>query len=321
MDLFRAMQVFVSVVQAGSMSAAASRLGLSAPMVGQHIAALEERLGNRLLHRTTRRQSLTDFGSGYLEQCRDILERVDAADARAESTQQAPRGRLRITAPLTFGAEVLMPALAQYRAQAPQVTLDITLTDRRVDLVEDGFDAAFRVGTPPDGRLIARTLAPYRMLVCAAPPYLARRGTPRHPAELAGHDAIAFSPAGRAPWRFSRQGDTVEVTPLQPIAVDSGQAARVAACAGLGIVMQPAMLLMPDVQAGRLVPLFPDWRLGERPLSLLYYRDRRMTPRLRSFITFALAAFGEAPGDAAQVHPAALTPAAPPPADPPVLPT
>jgi DNA-binding transcriptional LysR family regulator len=291
MDLFRSMQAFVTVAQFGSMSAAAPRLGLSAAMVGQHIAALEERLGTRLLNRTTRRQSLTDFGLSYLEQCRDILERVAVADEQAETLQQKPRGQLRITAPMTFGAEVLTPALGRYRDQAPDVTLDIVLTDRNVDLVEEGFDAAFRIGTPPDGRLIARQLAPYRMMICGSPDYLARTGTPAHPTELSNHDSIIFTPAARSPWRLSRGDDKVEVTPARSMTVNSGQAVRMAACAGLGIIMQPATLLMPDVKTGRLVQLFPDWRLGERPMSLLYYRDRRMTPRLRSFIAFSMKEF------------------------------
>jgi DNA-binding transcriptional LysR family regulator len=293
MDLLRAMQTFVIVAQSGSMSAAAPRLGVSAAMVGQHIAALEERLGTRLLQRTTRRQSLTEFGLRYLEQCRDILERVAMADEQAESLQQEPRGPLRITAPMTFGAEVLTPALGRYRAQAPHVTLDILLTDKTLDMVEDGIDVAFRIGTPPDGRLIARDLAPYRMMICASPAYLARAGTPMHPRELSDHEMVAFTPAARAPWRLSRDGEEVEVTPVRWLSLSSGQAVRVAACADLGIVLQPALLLARDVAAGRLVPLFPDWRLGERRLSLLYYRDRQMTPRLRSFIAFSMREFAE----------------------------
>lgn len=293
MDLFRSMQAFVTVVQAGSMSAAASRLGLSSAMVGQHVAALEDRLGTRLLNRTTRRQSLTDFGLSYFEQCRDILERVAVAQEQAETLHHEPRGQLRVTAPMTFGAEVLMPALGRYRTQAPEVTLDVVLTDRNADLVEEGFDAAFRIGTPPDSRLIARRLLPYRMMICAAPAYLARTGMPKHPTELSSYASIIFTPAARSPWRLSKGDDKVEVTPARPITVNSGQAVRVAACAGLGVVMQPAMLLMPDVQAGRLVQLFPDWRLGERPMSLLYYRDRRMTPRLRSFIAFSTKEFAD----------------------------
>lgn len=287
MDMFRSMQAFVAVAQAGSMSAAAPRLGLSPAMVGQHVAALEERLGTRLLNRTTRRQSLTDFGHSYFEQCRDILERVALAEEQAETLQQTPRGLLRVTAPVTYGSEVLMAALGRYRAEAPDVTLDVVLTDRNVDLVEEGFDAAFRIGTPPDGRLIARRLSSYPMVICASPDYLARAGVPAHPSALADHGAIAFTLHSRSPWRLTRGGEVVEVTPRQPITVNSGQGGRVAACAGLGLILQPLMLLGPDIAAGRLVQLFADWWLGERAVSLLYYRDRRMTPRLASFIAFA----------------------------------
>lgn len=274
------------------MSAAAEQLGLSPAMVGQHVAALEERLGTRLLNRTTRRQSLTDFGASYFEQCRDILDRVAIADREAETQQTAPRGKLRVTAPTTFGAEALVVSLKRYRETAPDVMLDLVLTDRNVDLVEEGFDVAFRIGTPPDSRLIARRLTPYRMMICAAPEYLRRNGEPRHPEDLSGHEAVGFTPAARSPWRLSKDGETAEVTPLRHLTVNSGQALRMAARAGLGIIMQPEILLAEDVQAGALVQLLPDWRLGERPMSLLYYRDQRMTPRLRSFISFATAEFG-----------------------------
>ncbi len=288
------MQVFVATVQAGSMSAAANGLGLSPAMVGQHVAALEERLGTRLLNRTTRRQSLTDFGAGYVEQCRDILDRVQVADQAAEASQTQARGQLRITAPTTFGAEVLVPSLRRYREIAPDVTLDFTLTDRNVDLVEEGFDIAFRIGTLPDSRLITRSLAPYRMMIAAAPDYLARRGKPQHPSDLASHETIGFTPSARSPWRLSKGEDVMEVALARSITVNSGQAARTAACAGLGVVMLPTILLASDVQAGHLMQLLPDWQLRERPMSLLYYRDRRMTPGLRSFITFAVAHFGSA---------------------------
>ncbi len=294
MDLFRSMRAFVTVAQAGSMSAAAHQLGLSPAMVGQHVAALEEHLGTRLLHRTTRRQSLTDFGANYIEQCRDILERVALAELEAETLRSTPRGQLRITAPVSFGAEVLVPALGKYCERAPEVTLDITLTDRAVDLVEEGFDLAFRVGTPPDSRLVARRLRAYRMIVCAAPDYLERTGWPEHPSDLARFTMIAFTPAARAPWKFSRNGETVEVTPPRRITVNSGQALRTAALAGLGLIQQPKLLLASDLREGRLVPVLEDWQLGERPLSLVYYRDRHMTPRLRGFISFAVAEFATA---------------------------
>jgi len=294
MGLFRSMQVFLATVQEGSMSAASSRLGISPAMVGQHVASLEERLGTRLLNRTTRRQSLTDFGKTYVEQCRDILERVAVADQDAEAAQAEPRGQLKITASTTFGTEVLMPALQRYRALAPEVTLDITLTDRNVDIVDEGFDIAFRIGELPDSRLIARRLAPYRMIICAAPAYLSQRGHPDHPADLASHDAIGFTPAARSPWKLAKGDEEVEVSPQISITVNSGQAVRTAARAGLGVIMQPAMLVGSDIKAGLLVQLFADWHLRERSMSLIYHRDRRMTPRLRSIIAFAISEFGTA---------------------------
>lgn len=294
MDVVRCMQAFVATVQAGSMSAASAALGQSAAMVGQQVAALEERLGTRLLNRTTRRQSLTDFGASYLEQCRDILDRIALAEEAAELQQTRLQGRLRITAPTTFGAEALMPALGSYRLSAPDVELDITLSDRNVDLVEEGFDLAFRIGVMQDSAMIARPLAPYRMAICAAPDYLARRGMPIHPDDLTAHEAIAFSPSARSAWKFARGEEEKAVTPPRMITVNSGQAVRAAARAGLGIIMQPEILVKNDLETGCLVRLLPDWRLGERPMWLLYQRDRRMTPRLRSFISFATAAFGAA---------------------------
>lgn len=277
------------------MSAAASKLGLSPAMVGQHVAGLEDRLGTRLLNRTTRRQSLTDFGTSYVEQCRDILDRVALVDLYAEASQASPRGQLKITAPTTFGAEALMPALQRYRDLAPEVTLDVTLTDRNVDIVDEGFDIAFRIGDLPDSRLVARSLAPYRMMICAAPAYLARRGMPDHPSALSTHDAIGFTPSAQSSWKLARGDEEVEVVPNMSITVNNGQAVRMAARAGLGVIMQPAILLRPDVSDGLLVPLFPDWMLRERPMSLIYHRDRRMTPRLRSVIEFAISEFGGRP--------------------------
>ncbi len=259
-------------------------------MVGQHIAALETRLGVRLLNRTTRSQSLTDFGVSYFEQCRDILERVAMTEEDAQALQTRPSGRLRITAPVTFGSELLAPALSSYRQIAPDVELDISLTDRNVDLVEEGIDIAFRIGELSDSRVIARSLAPYRMMVCASPEYLERKGTPLHPLELSAHDAIRFTQS-RGSWKFHKDGERLDVLPTVVLAINSGQAMRKAACAGLGVIMQPALLLAGDVKAGTLVQLFPEWDLPERPMSLLYYRDRQMTPRLRSFIAFATDAF------------------------------
>lgn len=291
MDLFRAMNVFVTVVRAGSMSAAATQLVISPAMVGQYIAALEDRLGMRLLNRTTRKQSLTDFGQCYFNQCRDILERVAVADMQAETQQTTAKGKIRITAPLTFGTERLMPALSHFRHSAPQVTLDIVLTDRAVDVVDEGFDIAFRIGDLPDSSMVARPLSPYRMMICASPDYLSKQGVPAHPSELIKHDVVGLTSASASPWRLTKGEHSVVIFPPSNVVVNNGQAVRMAAKAGLGIVMQPEMLLSADVRSGELTVLFPDWQLRERPMWLLYYKDKRMTLGMRSFINFAVNEF------------------------------
>ena len=291
MDLFQSMRAFVTTVKAGSMTAAAVQLDLTPAMVGQHIAALESRFGTKLLNRTTRRQNLTEFGASYLEQCKDILERVALADMEAESQLSEPRGTLRITAPVTFGSSLLMPALARYRTLAPLVKIDVVLTDRNVDLIDEGFDLAFRIGHVPDSRLIQRKLMPYKMVLCAAPDYLASHKEPVHPSELSDHELVAFTSAARASLRLYNGETMVEVAPRCSVTVNSGHALLNAARACLGIIIQPEILLEAEIKAGNLVRLLPDWQLGERQVSLLYYRDQHMTPRSRSFINFALDEF------------------------------
>ncbi|MFT5706370.1 MAG: DNA-binding transcriptional LysR family regulator [Oceanospirillaceae bacterium] len=291
MDLFRLMQAFVQTVEQGSMSAAARTLDVSPAMVGQYIAALEARFGTRLLNRTTRSQKLTDFGESCFEQCKDILDRVSLADLEAEVQQCEAVGKLRITAPTTFGATVLMPALTRYRQLSPRVKVDIELTDRNVDMIEEGFDVAFRIGVPPDSRLIARKLMPYKMTMCAAPCYLSQRGKPEHPRELANHEMISFTPSSGSILKMFKGEETFEVTPENAVTVNSGYALLNAANAGLGIIVQPNILLDEAIKEGKLIPLFTDWSLGERQISLLYYRDARMTPRLRSFVSYTLSEF------------------------------
>ncbi|WP_236045203.1 MULTISPECIES: LysR substrate-binding domain-containing protein [Pseudooceanicola] len=189
-----------------------------------------------------------------------------------------------------------MPALGRYRESAPDVEIDIALTDRNVDLVEEGFDLVFRIGSMPDSSLIARPLAPYRMIVCASPGHLARMGTPEHPQDLNRHEAIAFTPSASTPWRFTKDEEAVEVAPKRMITVNNGQALHSAAKAGLGLIMQPEILVQRDLEADDLVRLLPTWYLGERPMWLVYYRDRLMTPRLRSFISFATTMFAASSG-------------------------
>ncbi|MDB5932564.1 MAG: LysR family transcriptional regulator [Polaromonas sp.] len=291
MDLLDSMKVYVMAVEKGSLSAAAAACDISATMAGNHLRTLEKRLGMRLLQRTTRRQHLTAFGEDYYVRCREILRLVAETDAQAQNLQLAPAGKLRVTAPVTFGTEALMPALPAYLARYPEVSVDVALSDRVVDLVEEGFEAAIRIGQLPDSALIARPLAPYRLMICASPEYLAHRGTPGKPDDLSRHECLSFSPAALASWRLQDEAGSLHVPVSGRLQVNSGQALRVAALHGLGIVLQPAILLEADVQAGRLVQLFPAHQLPSRPMNVVYLPDRYRSPKLRSFVDFLVERF------------------------------
>jgi len=286
----KCMAVFVDVVDLGSLAAAAERHEISPTMAGNHLRALEEKLGSTLLNRTTRRHSLTDIGKTYYEQARNILHLVAQANAGAQAMQSVPRGRLRVTAPVSFGAERLSPALGRFLAAHPEVTIELALNDRVVDLVDEGFDAAIRIGTLADSSLIGCPLKPYRMWICAAPAYLQRYGTPVRPDDLADHECLSFSYAG-AEWHFGSERDSQKLAVKGRLQANSGQALRMAARSGLGIIMQPQVLLAEDVTEGRLVRLLADFELPGRPMQLVYLRDRHMSSKLRAFIDFIVDEF------------------------------
>lgn len=291
MDLLDSMKVFVEAVDRGSLTAAAAACGISPTMAGNHLRALEQRAGASLLHRTTRRLNLTAFGESYYPRCQQILRLVEDSDRLADEQQARPAGVLRITAPVTFGAEALMPALCDYLALYPEVRVDLALCDRTVDLMDEGFEAAFRIGKLADADLVARPLAPYRTIVCAAPSYLARHGRPRTPDDLAKHECLGFGAEASQRWRFSKGTQEWSVPVKGRLKVNHGQALRMAAIHGAGIVRQPAVLLQPDVDAGRLVRLLGGYELPSRPLHLVYLHDRYRSARLRSFVDFALERF------------------------------
>ncbi|MES2531818.1 MAG: LysR family transcriptional regulator [Pseudomonadota bacterium] len=292
MDLLESMRVYVLAVEKGSLSAAATSSGISSTMAGNHLRSLEKRLGMQLLHRTTRRQHLTALGEDYYTRCKEILRLVAETDAQAQNLQLAPTGKLRISAPVTFGTEALMPALSVYLARYPEVSADVSLSDRVVDLVEEGFEAAIRIGQLPDSDLIAKPLAPYRLMICASPDYLARHGSPGKPEELSQHECLSFSPAALAGWRLHGADGALRIPVSGRLQVNHGQALRVAALQGLGIVLQPAILLEADVAAGRLVRLFPEYGLPTRPMSVVYLQDRYRSPKLSSFVDFLVERFG-----------------------------
>ncbi len=290
MDRFNSMAIFARVVERGSFAAAAEGSGMTPTMVGNHIRELERRLNGRLLNRTTRRQSLTELGKRYHARCVEILALVDAADLDARELQRSPRGRLRISCPVIYGTRVLVPALGPFLERYPEVQLELSLNDRFVDLAEEGFDAAIRAGVLPDSGLIARPLARSPRIACAAPAYLARFGVPQVPADLAGHNCLAFMPATgpEREWSFSRpDGHGVErVSVRGRLDVNGGLALREAALAGLGVIFQPQVMLQEDLDAGRLVRLFPDWPAQTWPVHVVHLPDAHMPPKLASFIAF-----------------------------------
>ncbi|HEU4846079.1 MAG TPA: LysR family transcriptional regulator [Burkholderiaceae bacterium] len=294
MDKLRSMAIFVAVVDAGSFTAVAARFQLSPVMVGKHIAQLEQTLGARLLTRTTRRQSLTEIGQQYVEQCRAILAQIAAAETGAAAMRAGARGRLKITAPVSFGAEWLSPAVTDYLGRYPEVSVDLNLNDRTVDLVDEGYDLAVRIGKLEDSTMVARALFPYAMVICAAPAYLARRGTPRTPDELAQHECLDFMHWPHAiRWRLRGEQGANTVPPSR-FRANNGQALRTAALHGFGIVMQAEVLLAQDIAAGRLVPILEDYVPQARPMHLVYPRGRQATPKLTTFIDFMLERFGPA---------------------------
>ena len=300
MDLFQAMTVYVRVVETGSMTAAAFECEMSTTMVGNHLRALEQRLGVRLLNRTTRRQRLTEFGTAYYQRCLEVLGLVAESERLAEQALDEPSGTLRITAPLTFGTEKLAPALSEFALLCPRVKLDVVLTNRRPDLLENGFDVAFRLGNMEQSNLIARPLVDYTLTMCASPSYLARRGNPEKPDDLRLHDCLSFAyPAGddwqsvEKEWRLSGAEGEVAVAVSGPMLINSSAALHQAARTGMGIVLLPDALVEQDLKSGTLVALMPDYLPSSRPMSLTYAQDRYRLPKLRSFVDFAMGMWGK----------------------------
>lgn len=290
MDALRCMQAFVAVAEHGNFSAAASHLQVSAVMVGKYIQQLEAHLGTALLQRNTRRHRLTEAGTAYLAGCRQVLEQVQQAEADVAGLQVQPRGLLRVSAPTTWGSCVLAPVLSDLLRAQPLLNLELDLSNRRIDLIEDGFDAAIRVGPLPSQELVARPLPPYAMSLCASPSYLRRRGTPRTPADLEGHDCLShLAWRGGHGWQLAN-GEQVDWEAR--LTSNDGYALREAAVAGAGLVLQPTALLAGEIAAGRLKPLLRDYLPEPRPMHLIYLPDRRPRPRLQCFVDFVIARLG-----------------------------
>lgn len=287
------MAVFVKAVELGSFSAAAEVLQMSSQLVGKHVQGIEQRLGVRLLNRTTRRQSLTDFGRVFYERSKIILAEVEIAENLAEETRAVPTGKLRINAPVSFGMHTLAQRLPEYMKRYPEVEVEMTLSNRTVDLINEGYDAVFRVGELSDSGLIARPLAPYRLVLCAAPAYLEGRPPLTTPWDLRQHNCLGFAYTElRTNWTFDGPDGRVVVPVSSRLMVDHGEPLLCAALAGMGVLLQPLELVRSALADGSLVGVLPQYEPPTRPMHVLYAPDRRVTPKLRSFLDFAVLAFG-----------------------------
>lgn len=288
MDRFEAMQVFCKVIEVGSFAGAAERLDLSTSAVSRQIAQLENLLNARLLNRTTRRLSLTENGRAYYERCQQLLADLAETEEMVSTHTANPRGTLRLTAPISFGATHLAPALGEFARGYPDMQFDIVLADRLVDLVEEGIDLAIRIGTLGSQNLVARRIGSTRSLLCASPDYIARRGAPSTPEDLASHDCLIYAYAADPYlWRFERPGEAERLVRVQgSIHANNGTVLGEMAAAGLGITRAPDFILGPLVKEGRLQPLLPDWPAIALPISAVYPSRKHLSAKVRSFVEF-----------------------------------
>ncbi len=296
MDRLDDMLAFIKVVDAKSFTAAAERLGLSKSVVSRRIAELEDRLGARLLNRTTRKLSLTEVGEAFYERCARILADLEEAERAVGDLHAAPRGRLKVNAPVSFGLLHLAPALAAFLARYPDIEIDIDLNDRYVDLIDEGYDVAVRIGRLRDSSLIARRLAPNRRAVCAAPAYLDKHGRPVSPEDLAGHNCLIYTNVPLAEqWQFRVDGETRSVRVTGSLRTSNGDLLRAAALAGVGGAVLPTFLCGDALASGALECLMFDTYVSESTVYAVYPHNRHLSPKVRAFVDFLAARFGPHP--------------------------
>jgi len=296
MDKFQEMRVFAGVVDAGSFVAAADALGLSKAAVSRLVAQLEQRLGVRLLQRTTRRLSLTGEGEVFLARCRDILASIEESEAEVSTRAASASGLLKISVPVSFATRHLAPLWSEFLAAHPRLALDVHLADRVVDLVDEGFDAAVRIARLPDSSLVSRKLASTRLVMCAAPAYLRKHGKPKHPDDLASHEVIGYSLLA-TPGQWHLQGPdgpvTVKIRPR--LWTNNGDTSVAAAVRGAGIDLQPSFLIADELADGRLVEVLPQWRAMELGVYALYPSRKFVLPKVRALVDFLAGKFERAP--------------------------
>lgn len=295
MDRLDEIRAFVAVAEARSFTQGSRKLSVSSAQVSKLVARLENRLGARLLNRTTRDVSLTDTGQAYLERARDLLESFDALETSVRD-QSGPSGLLKISAPVSFGENQLTPALLDFASACTAVSLDVSFSDRMVNLVEEGFDVAVRIGQLTDSSLVARRLAAVRMVTCASPQYLARAGAPLALEDLAAHDAILDSNM-REPtiWRFGPHSDVREVRVRGRLRFNGAEACVAAAVAGFGIARSPAFAAAEELRSGRVVPILGGFESELIHVYAVYPHARHLAAKVRAFVDFLAARYAGEP--------------------------
>ncbi len=293
MRRFGAIPVFVAVVENGGFTAAARTLGISKSAVSKRINQLEAHLGVRLLHRTTRKLSLTEAGERYFEHAIQALAAANQAEDAVAELQGEPQGQLRINSPMSFGRLHVAPMIPKLLKRYPKLKIDLVMDDRRVDLVAEGFDTAIRAGNLPDSTLIARKLAPVRQVFCASPDYIDRYDRPSTPAELSGHNCVLYCYSSDADkWTLIGEGGPVTVTVSGSYKVNNSEALLEALREGVGIGRLPTFVAGPDLKAGRLVKLFESYRIPEFTLYAVFPEREYLPAKLRVFLDFAIEYFG-----------------------------
>lgn len=300
MNNFADIVAYVRVVEAHSFVAAAQTLGMSPSAISKAVSRLEERLGARLLNRTTRSLSLTDVGTNFYEQCREALGQLDHAENEVTESRGVPRGRLRVDVPVSLGRRIIVPALPRFIAQYPELSVQMSMNDRILDLVQEGIDVGMRVGNLSDSSLIARRIAQLRGVTCASPEFIERYGEPKTPADLKPEHCIAMFKIGNnqtREWMYRKDGVEHSITPAAPLAFSDPESAVAAAVSGAGFVRTLDFTVEAQVASGLLLPVLEDWNEGSWwPVSVVYPQHRQPTAKIRAFIDFVAGLFPQSNG-------------------------
>lgn len=295
MDSLSDIAVFVQVVESGSFTAAADRLSLSKPVVSKYVTRLEERLGARLLHRTTRRIALTEIGRGFYERSQKVLREIEEAEAEVSRLQGEPRGTLRINAPMSFGVLHLAPAIPELLAKYPELTIDMQFDDRKVNVIEGGYDVSIRISELADSSLVARRIGPCKHTVVAAPDYLDRNGVPNSPGDLTEHNILTYQyQESPQQWEFvDSAGKSTMVSVGGSIQMNSSLGIREAVLNGAGIMRCPTFVVGDDIRQGRLKALLNRYKILELSIYALFPQRRHLSPKVRAFIDFIADRFSD----------------------------